>query len=102
MALDFPAPFYFDRPWIAEGLLNEPPLKTEIAHARDADDVLRWLHSLDIRWLVVTPGYGGGRVTSLWPLAASRPQLELVQDLKRRLTLVSSAAGVDVYLVPRG
>ncbi len=26
MALDFPAPFYFDRPWIAEGILNQPPL----------------------------------------------------------------------------
>ena len=40
-ALDFPAPYYFDRPWIAEGVMNEPPLQRWIAEAQSADDVLR-------------------------------------------------------------
>ncbi len=53
MALDFPAPYYFDRPWIVEGVLHEPPLLRWI---RDGN-AMRKLDENDVRILVVTPAY---------------------------------------------
>ena len=100
MALDFPAPFYFDRPWIAEGILNEPPIRAELDRARSAEEVLEWMRGSGVRLLVVTPAYGGGGPLSLLPLARSPEQVAIVSELKGRLRLLGTAGGVDVYRVP--
>lgn len=100
MALDFPAPYYFDRPWIAEGILNDPPLQRWIAEARTADDVLRRLREAGVRYLVVTPGYGSGTRAALLPLARDRRQAEIIVALKRRLVLLGTVDRVDVIAVP--
>jgi hypothetical protein len=100
MALAYPAPFYFNRPWIAEGLLNPPPLKTSLARAASADDVLAWLRSLDVRYLVVTPRYGGGTPMSLLRLASTQHDALILGDVKARLRLLTTLDSVDVYAVP--
>ena len=101
MALDFPTPYYFDRPWIDEGMVNDPPLQSWIAEARSADDVLRRLHAAGVRYLVVTPGYGGGTPASLLPLARDRRQAEIILALRRRLVLIGSVDRIDVLAVGR-
>ena len=101
MAVDFPAPYYFDRPWIAEGVLNVPPLQQWIAEARSADDVLRRMHDAGVRYLVVTPGYGGGTRAALLPLAHDARQTQIVLALRRRLVLITSVDRVDVLAVGR-
>jgi hypothetical protein len=101
MALDFPAPYYFDRPWIAEGVLNDPPLQRWIAEARSADDVVRRLRANDVRYLVVTPGYGSGTRNALLPLARDRRQAEIILALRRRLILLANVDRVDVLAVGR-
>jgi hypothetical protein len=101
MALDFPTPYDFDRPWIAEGILNDPPLQRWIAEARSADDVLGRLHGANVRYLVVTPGYGGGTAASLLPLARDRRQAEIILALRRRLVLIGSVDRIDVLAVGR-
>jgi hypothetical protein len=100
MALDFPAPYYFNRPWIVEGILNQPPLKAAIASSRSAEQVLAWLQALDIRYLVVTPAYGGGQAVSLLPLAATPRTLAIVASLRAHLELLRSSEGIDVYRIP--
>jgi hypothetical protein len=74
MALDFPAPYYFDRPWIVEGILHEPPL---VQWLREGDALAK-LRQYDVRVLVLTPAYRGLR-----PPAPFR--------------LVQTVDGVDVY-----
>ena len=100
MALDFPAPFYFDRPWIVEGLLDEPPLKQWLEKDPRESDLLRRMQGLDVRYLVVTPGYGGGTPASLLPLAGNRTQAKAILALRARLRLVGTVGGVDVFEVP--
>jgi 4-amino-4-deoxy-L-arabinose transferase-like glycosyltransferase len=100
MALDFPAPYLFDRPWIAEGILNRPPLALWLAEADSAGDLLQRLQANRVRFLVVTPGYGGGSGRALLPLAADDERGRLLLQLGRRLTRVYSRDHVDVYLVP--
>ena len=75
MALDFPAPYYFNRPWIVEGVLHEPPLKRWLRDGTAAEK----LREYDVRVLVVTPGY--------------RTQLPF--------RLVTSVDGVDIYSISR-
>ena len=75
MALDFPAPYYFDRPWIAEGVLHEPPLKRWL---REGNAPAK-LREYDVRIIVVTPGY--------------RTPLPF--------KLVKSVDGIDIYAVSR-
>src|SRR5439155_5203731 len=72
LALDFPAAYYLDRPWLTEGVLNDPPLREWIAGARNVDEVIRQLHDQSIRYVAVTPGYGGGTPAALFPLARNR------------------------------
>lgn len=100
MGLDVPAPYYFDRPWIVEGLLNEPPLKAWLREARTADDLLARLRAHDVRYLVVTPGYGGGGPHTLVALAQDRREAELLDALRRRLRPVERVDSVDVFAVP--
>jgi hypothetical protein len=100
MGLDFPAPFYFDRPWIVEGILLEPPLKQWLKEDPREAALLERMQGLDVRYLVVTPGYGGGTPASLLPLAGSREQAKAVLALRARLRLVGTVEGVDVYEVP--
>jgi hypothetical protein len=100
MALDFPTPFFFDRPFIVEGVLNDPPLAQWISDARTADDVLRRLHDHDVRLLVVTPGYGGGTPLALLPLAKNKREAIIVRTLRARLRLLRSIDGVDIVEVP--
>src|SRR5262249_5086634 len=101
MALDSPAPYYFDRPWIAEGVMNAPPLQEWIAEARSADDVLRRLRAANVRYLTVTPGYGGGTPASLLPLARNRREAEVIVALRKQLVLLASVDRVDVLEVRR-
>ena len=100
MALDFPAPYYFDRPWIAEGMLNVPPLQEWIAEARSADDVLRRLRGANVRYLLVTPGYGGGTRAALLPLARNRREAEIIVALRKHLVWLNTVDRVDVLAVP--
>jgi hypothetical protein len=100
MALDFPAPYYFDRPWIVEGVLNEPPLATWLQEGAGADAVLARLRSLGVRELLVTPGYGAGGPWSLVSLAHGGAQAEVLLAVRARLRLVATIDGVDVYEVP--
>ena len=101
MALDFPAPMCFDRPWIAEGMMIEPPLKEWIERSRDGGEVFRRLQADDIRLLVVTPGYGGGSRASLLPLASTPAELQTTLSLRSSLESVGTLDGVGVYRVPR-
>ena len=100
MALDFPGPYYLDRPWIVEGPLHDPPLAIWIAEGADADELLRRLRSLDVRYLLVTPGYGGGTAISLLPLAAERSRVPVAAAFRARLRKVASVDRVDLYEVP--
>jgi hypothetical protein len=100
MALDFPAPYYLNRPWIAEGTLNEPPLTGWLERSATVDDVLAKLQRLDVRFLLVTPGYGGGTRRSLLPVARSARGQRLAVELRLRLVHLATLDGVDVYRVP--
>ena len=100
MALDFPAPYYFDRPWIAEGILNVPPLRQWIADAGTADDVLRRLRDANVRYIVVTPGYGGGTRASLLPLAENPREAAIIVELRRHLVLMQTLDHTDVLELP--
>lgn len=100
MAVDFPAPYYLDRPWVAEGLLNEPPLKSWMRETASADELLDRLRRLRVRHLLVTPGYGGGTPISMLPLAPRPEKVPLAAALRSRLRLVTTADGVDLYEVP--
>jgi len=75
MALDFPAPYYFNRPWIVEGVLHEPPLLRWLREG----DAMQKLRENDVRILVVTPGY----------------------RTKLPFRLVTTVDGIDVYSVSR-
>ena len=100
MALDFPAPYFFDRPWIGEGLMGTPPLQEWVGGSGDAAGVLRRLAAEGVRYLVVTPGYGGGTPATMLPLAASPGALERVGELRAALVSIGSRDGVDVFFVP--
>jgi hypothetical protein len=100
MALDFPAPFYLDRPWIAEGMLSDPPLALWLRQGDDAPALLARLQRDDVRYLLVTPGYGGGTARSLLPLARSPAALHAIAGLRARLVRLATVGGVDVYEVP--
>jgi hypothetical protein len=100
MAMDFPASYYLDRPFIVEGIFNEPPLKLWLARERSFEGVLERLHALDVRYILVTPGYGGGRPISLLPLATSRESAERTLALRRWLRHLKTVDDVDVYEVP--
>lgn len=102
MALDFPAPYYLGRPFVAEGVLHEPPLKAWLNEGLDAPALLDRIRSLGVRYLLVTPGYGGGTPLSL--LALARPEetarVRVLAELRGRLRLLGTADGVDLYEVP--
>jgi len=100
MALDFPGPYYFDRPWIVEGVLNEPPLAAWLREGADADALLARLRALGVRHLVVTPGYGGGGRWSLVALARDDAQASTLLSLRARLRLLATVDGADVWEVP--
>ena len=100
MALDFPAPFYFERPWIAEGILNRPPLAEWLAAGDDAVAIIARLHDLDVRFLAITPGYGGGTGLSLIAVGETPQQARVMAGLRDRLELIGTRDGVDVYRVP--
>lgn len=102
MALDFPAPFLLDRPWIAEGLLNDPPLQHWLGQADSAEALVRAMQDRNIRYLLVTPGWGGGTPNSLLPLARSPAELALLRRFRQRLTWLGAFQEVDVFAVPPG
>ncbi|MCU0293714.1 MAG: hypothetical protein MUF10_17315 [Thermoanaerobaculaceae bacterium] len=101
MALDFPAPYYLDRPWIVEGILHEPPLLEWLRQARTADELLARLQGEGVTVLVVTPGYGGGTPRSLVVLATDAREARVLAELRRRLELVGTLESVDVFRLPR-
>jgi len=97
MAMDFPAPFLFNRPWIVEGLGARPPLSIWLEGADSVEDIMRQLDAEDIRFIVVTPGYGGGSFQSLLPLARTPEQERLIIALRERLRLVWRRDGIDIF-----
>jgi len=101
MALDFPGPYYLARPWIAEGVVNEPPLRLWLAGGADGDGLLERCRALGVTHLLVTPGWGGGTSASLFPLARSREEAKAVVAFRSRLRLVATVDGVDVFELPR-
>lgn len=102
MAIDFPAPFYLARPWVAEGVVNVPPLKQWLGEGCGADELLLRTRALGVRWILVTPGYGGGSPLSLLALTAptDRRGVETLLAFRSRLRLVSTVDGVDLWEVP--
>ncbi len=100
MAMDFPAPFLFDRPWVAEGLVNQPPLRLWLDEAGTADDLYDDVVRHGIAWIVITPGYGGGRREALLPLARTEAEARLLLGFRSRLELVYRYDFVDVWRVP--
>jgi hypothetical protein len=101
MALDFPGPYYLARPWVAEGVLNEPPLRLWLADGADGEGLLARCRSLGVTHLLVTPGWGGGTEASLWPLARSRGEAEALVAFRACLRRVATVDGVDVFELPR-
>lgn len=101
MALDFPGPYYLARPWVAEGVVNEPPLRLWLDDGADGDVLLARCRDLGVTHLLVTPGWGGGTSASLWPLARSREEAETLVAFRSRLRLVATVDGVDVFELPR-
>jgi hypothetical protein len=102
MALDFPGPFYFSRPWMVEGIVDEPPLRRWLAIGEGAERLLARLREAGVRYIVVTPGYGGGTRRSLLPLARSRAEGEALLAFRSRLRLAGSVDGCDIFEVPPG
>jgi hypothetical protein len=100
MAGDFPGPVYFDRLWIVEGFINEAPLTTWVRSGDDADRLLEKLHENGIRWLLATPGFGGGTPLSLLPYAPDPSKAAPMAALRTRLRFVKNVDGVDVWEVP--
>ena len=100
MALDFPAPFYLARPWVAEGVLNDPPLRLWLAEGADGEGLLARCRALGVTHLLVTPGWGGGTPNSLYPLARSRREATAIVAFRSRLRLVATVDGVDVFELP--
>jgi hypothetical protein len=100
MALDFPAPYYFSRPWIAEGINNRAPLAEWVSGGEGAEQILARLRQLDVTYLVVTPGYGGGTPYSLVAVGDTPRQRAVMAELRRQLELVGTVDGVDIYRVP--
>lgn len=100
MAGDFPGPVYFDRPWIVEGFINEAPLTTWVRNGDDADRLLSRLHENGIRWLLATPGFGGGTPLSLLTYAPDPSKAAPMAALRTRLRFVKNVDGVDVWEVP--
>ncbi len=100
MAGDFPGPVYFDRPWIVSGLINEAPLTMWIRAGDDSERLLGRLRENGIRWLLATPGYGGGTRISLLPYAPDPSKAHVMAALRSRLRLAGTVDGVDVWEVP--
>lgn len=100
MALDFPGPYYLARPWIAEGVVNEPPLRLWLAEGADGEELVARCQALGVTHILVTPGWGGGTPSSLYPLARSREEAEAIVAFRSRLRLVATVDGVDVFELP--
>ena len=100
MAPDFPAPYYFDRPWVVEGVHFRPPLARWLAEADSADALLARFRERGLVTLVVPPRYGGGTRATLLPLADTPRGQALVLELRRRLLLIKTVNGFDVYRLP--
>jgi hypothetical protein len=101
MALDFPSPYYFGRPWIVEGILHDPPLQQWLARGATAEELLRKLNELDVRLIVVTPGYGGGKSWSMLPVATTQRSSVQVRNLKQTLTQIYRDSEFDIYEIPQ-
>ncbi len=100
MALDFPGPYFLARPWIAEGVVNEPPLRLWLADGADGEALLSRCRALGVTHLLVTPGWGGGTKASLFPLARSRREADAIVAFRSKLRLVATVDGVDVFELP--
>ncbi len=100
MALDYPGPYYLDRPFVVEGILNDPPLRRWLASGASAADLVVKARALGVRYLLVTPGYGGGTRWSLLPVAPDPSKVPVVAAFRARLKLLATVDGVDVYELP--
>lgn len=100
MALDFPGPVFLARSWVAEGVVNEPPLRLWLGKGAGADELLSRCRALGVTHLLVTPGWGGGTPASLYPLARSRREAEALVAFRSRLRLLATVDGVDVWELP--
>ncbi|NOZ78499.1 MAG: hypothetical protein GXP48_04820 [Acidobacteria bacterium] len=101
MALDFPAPYYLDHPWIAESIEETPPLERWVRQGMTASEIVSTLQRLHVRLILITPGYGGGTPFSMVPLASNARQVETIGALRRRLHRLATVDSVDLWEVPR-
>jgi len=97
LTMDFPAPYLFERSWLAEGLVNKPPLRMWLERAGSSTDLIETIKKNRITLIVVTPGYGGGQPFALLPLAKTEREAGMIRELRQRLRLVFSRGSVDVY-----
>lgn len=101
LASDFPGPVYFDRPWLCEGFINESPLTSWARESSSAGELLSRLRQEGIRYILVTPGFGGGTAISMIPFAPEPAKVPLIVALKRQLRKITTIDQVDVLeLVP--
>ena len=100
LAGDLPGPVYLEHPWIVSGFINEAPLTVWIREGADSAALLRKLQEHGIRWLLATPGYGGGTAISLIPYAPDPSKGHVMAALRARLRRVATVDGVDVWEVP--
>ncbi len=100
MALDFPAPYYLDRPWVAEGTVQEPPLGMWLAAGASVEELLARSRALGVRHILVTPGYGGGTPFTLLPVAPDPASLPTAAAFRARLRWLATLDGVDVFELP--
>jgi len=100
MALDFPALFYLDHPWMAESVEATPPLKRWLQDGMTAPQLLSALVRHRVRLILVTPGYGGGTPYSLLPLAEGPRQMRTILLLRGNLRHLGTVNRVDLWQVP--
>ncbi len=100
MALDFPALFYLDHPWMAESVEATPSLKRWLQQGMTVPEILASLEDHGVRLILVTPGYGGGTPYSLIPLATGPHETETIVQLRSRLRHLETVEGVDLWEVP--
>jgi hypothetical protein len=71
-----------------------------LAAGDDADSIQKKLQELGIRYLVITPGYGGGTTVSLIAVGETPQQQRTMAELRSRLAFIGTRDHVDVYRVP--
>lgn len=100
LALDYPAPFLFDRPWLAEGLVNRTILDIWLKDCATEEEFRAKFAEHQVRLLVVTPAFGGGSLSLLETLATGVEQRVWIRRLVDGSRIVHESAKVTVLALP--